>query len=260
MVTNNKDVKFNWSIFLYEMICTALLLVIGLSFVTIMFGAGSPVEKLIPDLGIRRIITGFLFGSTGALIAISPLGTVSGAHVNPVVSMVFWLFQKIDKKTAASYILGQFTGALIGCLPLLAWGEMGRSVEFGATTPGHGYSLYTVLLGEVATTFTMVSLLILFLAFRKLRPYTPAIFPFLYSIMSYLEAAISGVSTNPARSLGPSVISGQWSGWWIYWIGPVAGALLAALSMSFFAKRITEARLYHFDNESDRLFRNKIIQ
>ena len=76
-------------------------------------------------------------------------------------------------------------------------------------------------------------------------------FPVLYAIMVPLEADISGISTNPARSLGPAVISGQWDGWWIYLIGPLAGALLASLACSLLAKRITIAKLYHFDSESE---------
>jgi aquaporin Z len=76
-------------------------------------------------------------------------------------------------------------------------------------------------------------------------------FPLLYAVMVPMEAAISGTSTNPARSLGPAVISGQWAGWWIYLIGPVAGALLASLVFSMLAKRITIAKLYHFDSESE---------
>ena len=257
MTENKRAQQFNWPVFWYEMLGTGLLLLIGLSLVTVMFGTGSPVVKWIPYIGYRRLITGFLFGGTGALIAISPIGKVSGAHINPVVTMAFLLFRKIELRTALSYVMGQFTGSVIGCLPLLAWGSLGKSVYFGATYPGPGYSLSTVFLGEVITTFTMVSLLTLFLGFRHLRPYTPAIFPFLYSIMSFLEAAISGTSTNPARSLGPSVISGQWQGWWIYWIGPVTGAFLSTLAMSFIARRITEARLYHFESESDLLFRQK---
>ena len=254
---NKKDKNFSWSIFWYEFAGTGLLLLFGLSLVTVMFGEGSPIVKLIPYIGYRRLITGFIFGSIGALIAISPLGKVSGAHINPVVTMAFFLFGKIDLKTTVPYILGQLAGAVIGCLPLLAWNGIGRSVDFGATTPGAGYTIFIALTGEIITTFTMVSLLTLFLGYKHLRPYTPAIFPFLYSIMSFLEAGISGTSTNPARSLGPSVISGQWSGWWIYWIGPVVGAFLSTLAMSYFARRITEAKLYHFEGESDLLFRKK---
>jgi aquaporin Z len=132
---------------------------------------------------------------------------------------------------------------------------MGRSVAFGATLPGPGYPLSTVLWGEVLTTFTMVVLLCVFLGFRQLRPFTPAIFPPLYAIMVWAEAPISGTSTNPARSLGPAIISGQWEGWWIYWIGPLIGSIAACLACSFLAKRITVAKLYYFDSDSDRLFR-----
>jgi aquaporin Z len=71
----------------------------------------------------------------------------------------------------------------------------------------------------------------------------------------WAEAPISGTSTNPARSLGPSVVSGQWQGWWIYWIGPIVGMLLAVLACSFLAKEIEVAKLYHFDSGHDRLFR-----
>lgn len=101
----------------------------------------------------------------------------------------------------------------------------------------------------------MVALLCVFLGFHAIRPFTPGLFPPLYAIMVCLEAPISGTSTNPARSLGPSVISGQWNGWWIYWIGPVFGSLLACLACSYLAKRITVAKLYYFDSDQDRLFR-----
>jgi len=58
-------------------------------------------------------------------------------------------------------------------------------------------------------------------------------------------------STIPARSLGPAVISGQWDGFWIYLIGPLTGALFASLACSLLAKKITIAKLYHFDSESE---------
>jgi aquaporin Z len=220
-----------------------------------MFGSGSPIIALIPDVGSRRLISGFLFGCTGASIAISRIGKVSGAHINPVVTLAFYLFLKIDTKTAWTYISAQLSGAVVGCVPLLAWGAMGGSIYFGATMPGEDYSVNEAIWGEIITTFIMISALTGFLAFRALRHYTPAIFPVLYSIMSYFEGGISGTSTNPARSLGPAIVSGYWEHWWIYWIGPFTGAFLSTLIMSFAARRITEAKLYHFDIDADLLFR-----
>jgi aquaporin Z len=246
---------FPWGLFIAELIGTALLVLVGLSLVILMFGTGSPMASLIPSEELRSLITGFLFGTTGASIALSPVGKVSGAHINPAVTLAFRLMGKLDLRTTLAYIVAQLLGAVVGSLPLLLWGSMGTSVAFGATLPGSGYSLSTVLLGEVITTFTMVALLAVFLAFRTIRPFTPAIFPPLYAIMVWAESPISGTSTNPARSLGPSVISGQWESWWIYWIGPLLGMLLAVLACSFLAKRIEVAKLYYFDSDHDRLLR-----
>ena len=250
-INNARYLKYRTKFFISEFLGTALLLLGGLSIVIFMFGSGSPMAQLVPSVKLRQVITGFLFGSIGASIALSTIGKVSGAHINPAVTMVFWLFRKIEGRLAITYVLAQLTGAVIGCLPLLLWGAIGRSIEFGVTVPGEGYSTKAALLGEVATTFTMVTLLVLFIGFRRIRQFTPFMFPFLYAIMVPLEAAISGTSTNPARSLGPAVISGQWEGWWIYLIGPVTGALLASIVCSMLAKRITIAKLYHFDGESE---------
>jgi aquaporin Z len=238
-----------WLKFRAELAGTALLLMIGLSIVIFMFGTGSPMAEYIPSIKLRQAITGFLFGGTGALIAISPLGKVSGAHINPIVTMSFLLYKKIEPSEAVVYIMAQLIGAVIGTLPLLAWGQWGRSISFGVTQPGESYTVMSALTGEVITTFTMVSLLIIFLGFRNIRPYTPALFPFLYAIMVPLEADISGISTNPARSFGPSVVSGNWHAWWIYWLGPFLGALLACIFCNRLARRISAAKLYHFDSD-----------
>ena len=249
------DRQIPWQIFVSEFIGTALLLLGGLSAVILMFDRGTPVAAFVPDEGARRLITGFLFGGTGALIAISPLGKESGAHINPVVTMGFWMMRKITGWVAAGYIAAQLLGAVAGCVPLLVWGVLGKSVQFGATLPGAGFSTGAVILGEVVGTFAMIAGLCVFLGFRKLRPYTPALFPFLYSLMVYFEAPVSGTSTNPARSLGPSVISGAWEGWWIYWVGPMVGCFLAILGCSFLAQRIEVAKLYYFESDRRRLFR-----
>lgn len=259
-VIRKEHFLLHWRAYLSEMVGTALLLMIGLSIVIFLFGAGTPVEQLIPNVNVRRVISGFLFGGTGALIALSPIGRESGAHINPAVTMVFFLFGKITKRVAIAYSIAQLVGAIIGCLPLLFWGVQGQSIDFGATYPGADYTVMEAFLGEVATTFTMVSLLVIFIGFHKIRPFTPLIFPFLYAIMVPIEAVISGTSTNPARSFGPAVLSGVWDSWWIYWAGPITGALLAAVACSALAKRITVAKLYHFDSDRDGLFRRNTTQ
>jgi aquaporin Z len=252
-----KATKIHWTLFASEFIGTALLVLIGLSFVILDFGKDSFMLSLIPDAGIRRLITGFLFGSTGALIALSWIGKESGAHINPVVTLAFWSQGKITVLHATGYIFAQLLGGIFGALPLLFWGKIGSSIYYGATFPGDGYPAWTALLGEFLTTFIMVLLLFIFIGNKKLRNFTPLIFPILYAIMVFAEAPISGTSTNPARTLGPSVISGNWSAWWIYWIGPVIGALAAAAiyNFSWFKKfEIEVAKLYHFEYDRHGIF------
>jgi aquaporin Z len=250
--------KIPWTLYLSELVGTGLLVGVGLSFVILDFGQASPMVTLLPDAGLRRAITGFLFGSTGALVALSPIGKESGAHINPVVTLAFWLMGKLRSRHAVGYVMAQLLGGVLGCLPLLAWGAIGRSVDFGATQPGSGYGPLLATLGEVATTFALILGLFLFVRHPKIRPFTPLLFPFLYAFMVWLEAPVSGTSTNPARSLGPAVISGAWQDWWVYWIGPSIGTLLAVV----FYKRswlrhleIEVAKLYHFEHDPHGIFR-----
>jgi aquaporin Z len=249
------DFRKRWRMFLAEIAGTAVLLLVGLSLVIFMFGEGSPAATWIPSAKVRQIITGFLFGSVGGLIAISNVGKESGAHVNPAVTLGFWIARKIETRIAIGYVLAQLIGAAIGCLPLLAWGAMGRSIAFGATMPGPGYTVQQAVLGELVTTFCLVVTLCVFIGYRQLRRFTPAAMPVLYAIMVPLEADISGTSTNPARTFGPALISGRWDAWWIYWAGPIAGTLVAMIAMSWLIKRIEVAKLYHFDSDRDRIFR-----
>jgi aquaporin Z len=253
--------KIPWTLFASEFIGTALLISVGVSFVILDFGYGSPVVNFIPNPGLRRAITGFLFGSTGALIAVSWVGKESGAHINPVVTLAFWVRGKIGHVHAIGYILCQLIGGIAGALPLLLWSHTGNTVSYGATFPGQNYSVWAALLGEVVTSFALVFLLFVFVGHKKLKQYTPLLFPVLYMVMVYMEAPISGTSTNPARSLGPSIISGNWAAWWVYWVGPAVGALIgvAVLQFSWFKKLEVEvAKLYHFEHDRHGVFRRAV--
>ncbi len=136
---------------------------------------------------------------------------------------------------------------------------MGQSERFGATVPGPGYGPGAALAGEVVTTFTMVLCLLIFLGHRRLRAYTPLLFPFLYAIMVYAEAPVSGTSTNPARTLGPGVVADVWQGWWVYWLGPAVGALSAVAlhhGSPLHHLRIEVAKVYHFKHDPHGVFRS----
>lgn len=246
-----------WKPVLAEFVGTALLVAVGVSIVIFDFGKGSPMAAWLPSDGVRRLLTGFLFGCTGAAIAVSWVGKVSGAHINPVVSGAFWMLGKMGGRHALANVVAQCAGAVVGALPLLLWGAMGRSVEFGATYPGAGYGDGVAVAGELATTVILIVGLLVFVGHKRLRRFTPAIFPPMYAVMVFLEAPVSGTSTNPARSLGPMVMAGIWQGWWVYWVGPVLG-LVAGIaiyrSRLFRGFEVEVAKLYHFEHDPKGLF------
>jgi len=235
---------------LSEFVGTALLVAVGLSIVIVDFGRGGPLAGVLASVAARRAVTGFFFGATGMCIALSPVGKVSGAHINPVVSLAFWAEGALPNRCVVPYMASQLAGAVLGAAPLLAWGALGRSVAYGATEPGPA-GWVAALAGETATTFVLVLGVLTFVGHRKLRKLTPAIFPPMYGVMVWLEAAYSGTSTNPARSLGPDVIVLAWHAYWLYWAGPVLGTVLALVARRFLPVfrrlQIDVARLAHFE-------------
>ncbi len=240
-----------WPLLAAELAGTALLVAVGCSFVILDFGAGSPVAALLPSLAARRALTGFLFGCTGAAIAVSPLGKLSGAHINPAVTFAFWLYRRVSTRVAAGYVAAQLAGAVVGALALRAWGAMGASVAFAATVPGPA-GAWIATLGEAATTFCLVAGLVLFLRHPRLRGVTPALFPFLYAAMVWLEAPLSGTSTNPARTLGPGLVAPAMHGWWVYWLGPFLGTVCGvAIHRVRWARalEIEVAKVFHFGHD-----------
>ncbi len=212
-------------LFFSEFIGTGMLLLIGLSFVILNWGEGSLVAQLVPVPWQRRLLTGFLFGCTGCAVSLSKVGKISGAHINPAVSIAFWLRGTMKTPAMVGYIVSQLLGAVAGCLPLLLWGRQGKSISYGNTVAGNG-GMVAAYTGEVLTTAALITLIFCFGGSKKLRHYTPFAIPLLYGVMVCLEAPFSGCSTNPARSFGPAVVSGVWNGFWLFWAAPVTGVVI----------------------------------
>ena len=211
-----------------EFVGTALLLGVGLSFVILDWGKGSVVAQWMPLAGARRLLTGFLFGSTGCLITLSPVGKISGAHINPAMSLAFWLRGKMKTRALMGYVVSQMLGAMAGCLPLLLWGKHGSSVQYGITLPGKA-GITAAFTGELITTAALIVVVFVFVGNKKLRNYTAYTIPFLYCFMVWAEAPYSGCSTNPARSFGPALISGNFTNYFIYVLAPLLAAFVVTV-------------------------------
>lgn len=222
-------IKSDWKLFLAEAIGTALLLFFGLSIVIFNFGEGSTLAEMIPSRSIRGLITGFLFGTVGCFVTISPVGKYSGAHINPVVSLAFWLRGKMKSSTMIGYIIAQLIGGVLGTIPLLfLWGKKGESIQYGITLPGEG-GWMSAFIGEIIVTACLIIYLYIFIGRKSLRNYTPYGIPVLYAILSALEAPVSGCSTNPARSFAPALVAENFTDHWIYWVAPIIGMVIVSL-------------------------------
>ena len=241
--------QLHWFEYGAELAGTAFLLFAGLSAVVFDFGAGSPLASVLPDKSVRLLITGLLFAGSGSLVAISPLGRLSGGHINPAVTLAFWARGKMHHLDLGGYILGQFLGAVIGTLLLaLVWGERAASVGDGLTAPGAGYPLWIVFLAEVSLTCLLVLSIFFFVSSHRLMRWTPLMVWILVATMVWLEAPISGTSLNPARSFGPALVSGVWRDLWLYLVAPPLGAVLAVGAFDLLAaskRDVLTGKLFH---------------
>ena len=128
--------QLHWYEYIAEFLGTAFMIFIGLSAVTFNFAKGLPMERLIPSQSFRLLITGLIFAASGSIVAISPLGKLSGSHINPAVSLAFWTQGKMDGHDLGGYIIGQFLGAFVGAVFLvLVWGDYAASVNICSSSP-----------------------------------------------------------------------------------------------------------------------------
>ena len=154
------------------------------------------------------------------------MGAVSGAHLNPAVSLAFALRGDFPWRRVPGYIVTQLVGATLACL-FLRW-VFGNVEHLGATLPGPGYQDWQALAMEIVLTALLVSVILGTASAAQNVGAIAALGVGGYIALAGLWAApVSGVSMNPARSFGPALASGYWTSYWVYVVGPVTGALIA---------------------------------
>ena len=154
------------------------------------------------------------------------MGAVSGAHLNPGVSLAFALRGDFPWKRVPGYIIIQLAGATLACL-FLRW-VFGNVEHLGATLPGPGYQNWQALLMEIVLTALLVSVILGTASAAQNVGAIAALGVGGYIALAGLWAApVSGTSMNSARSFGPALVSGDWTSYWVYIAGPIAGALIA---------------------------------
>ena len=154
------------------------------------------------------------------------MGAVSGAHLNPAVSIAFALRGDFPWKRVPLYVVAQFVGAVLATA--LLWALLGKQGSAGLTLPGPGISTTTALVWEIVLTTGLVSVIQGTASGAQQLGALAALGVGGYIALAGLwGSAVSGASMNPARSLGPALVLNHWSSWWAYLVGPVAGGIIA---------------------------------
>src|ERR1700758_3573893 len=194
---------------------------------------GSPrsvVSVTLVDPTLRNVIAGLAMGLTAIAIIYSPWGKRSGAHMNPAVTLTFWRLRKIASWDAFFYVASQFAGGITGVLVarilLRSW-VAHPSVNFAVTVPGR-YGVAVAFAAEIAISFILMSVILTVSNALSLARFTGLWAGALVATYIILEAPISGMSMNPARTFGSALSAHVWTALWIYFCAPPLGMLLAA--------------------------------
>jgi aquaporin Z len=250
--------RAHWPEYLMEAAELGIFMISACIFATLLAHPAPPIPKAIPDPGLRRVLMGIAMGLTAVGIIYCPWGQRSGGHLNPSVTVTFLHLGKVNPWDALFYVSAQFTGAMSGVLLATAFlGEAAAhpAVNYVATVPGPPGPLIAFL-AEFSISFVLMSVVLRGANTPWLARYTPWLAGALVATYITLEAPISGMSMNPARTFGSALASQLWTGLWIYFTAPPLGMLAAA---ELYRRRhgrhaVVCAKLHH-DNDKRCIFR-----
>jgi len=216
MVRNFQDPTQEWRRLIGELVGTFFLVLVA---------AGGPmIDHAVPG-SVGRAAAVVAPGLM-VLAVILFMGKVSGAHLNPAVSLAFWLRRDFPGRRVPAYVVVQLAGAVLAAWFLQVVVHV--SASYGSNYPGHGTSPLDAFLMETVLTVGLVSVILGTASGAQQVGLFGAIGVGSYIALAGLWASpLSGASMNPARTLGPDAVSADFTSWWVYLAGPLLGALLA---------------------------------
>ena len=204
----------------------------------VLGGCGSAVlAAAYPQLGIGFAGVAIAFGLTVVTMAYA-IGHISGCHLNPAVSVGLWIGGRFERKDLLPYIVAQVLGAIAGAgiLYLIANGKSGFAIGgfaangYGEHSPG-GYNMLAALISEVVMTFMFLIIIL-----GATHPKAPKGFAGLaiglgLTLIHLISIPVTNTSVNPTRSTSLAIFVGGWAldQLWLFWVAPIAGAILAGL-------------------------------
>lgn len=257
MQAQTEIVRDHWPEYLMEAAGLGLFMISAAAMTTLLEHPHSPLYPVLPDPIVRRALIGIAMGLTAIGIIYSPWGKRSGAHLNPAVTMTFFRLGKIRGVDAFFYMLAQCVGGLIGLL--VAAMAIGMAIEYPTvnwvvTVPGFG-GAGLAFAAEAVISFGLMLVVLIVSNKSKLNAWTGVFAGALVALYITVEAPLSGMSMNPARSFASALPAQLWTDFWVYLTAPLVGMLLAAECYVRFpgVRRVLCAKLHH-DNDKRCIF------
>jgi len=205
----------------------------------VLGGCGSAVlAAAFPGLGIGFVGVALAFGLTVLTMAYA-IGHVSGCHLNPAVSLGLTVGGRFPARELLPYVVAQVLGGVAGAaiLYVIASGHPGFDVAAGFASNGYGehspggFSLGACLLSEIVMTFGFLFVILGSTHGSAPKGFAPIAIGLCLTLIHLISIPVTNTSVNPARSTGPALFVGGWalSQLWLFWVAPLAGAVLAGL-------------------------------
>ena len=244
--------------YLMEAAGLGIFMISATMFTALLEHPESPIYRSIADPLLRRFIIGIAMGLTAISIIYSPWGKQSGAHLNPAVTLTFFRLGKIKQNDVVWYILAQFTGGLLGisiAAKILGTAIAHPAIHYVVTMPGASGAI-GAFCAELVISFGMMMTVLTVSNTPKFARFTGLFAGILIATYITIEAPLSGMSMNPARTLASAISAQNWTAIWIYFTAPLLGMLSAAeVFVRFKGLQAVRCAKLHHQNHKRCIFR-----
>lgn len=244
-----KALKTNWKIYSMEAICLGLFMVSASLFGTMLGSPASPVHQWITNATLRDVVMGILMGVTATLLIYSPMGRLSGAHMNPAVTFTFLGLRKIKMEDALGYVVFQTIGGVLAVYAMafiLGSAFTQQPVDYVVTVPGK-YGAIGAFMVEVTIAFCMMTMVLITTNHKTMARYTGVISGVFVASYVVLSGPISGFGMNPARTLASAIPADRYTALWVYLTAPFLGMFAAAAIYKLFHGKVLCAKFHHHE-------------
>ena len=222
-----------------ELILTSILL-FGVTTIVRFVVGPSAISRAFPEIHVELLIVGAGVGVLLTGLIKSPLGKISGGHMNPAISLAMWRFGVFPSAGIVPYIAAQLVGSVFGVVAARAiWGRVVEQppVLYAVIQPAPGWSGAPLFFAEALGMGVIVFTVGYFLSVRRLAPFVPWLVGILVGLGIATLGTQTGGSLNPARQFGPAVVSGHTDKLWVFLLAPMVGVEIAALLLKTFQDR-----------------------